>query len=129
MPSVTPIASLPLFSPAASTGTAYDIDWLTVHAGRFFPAEWQLLRDHIPSELRGLRLVDAYNTLFHGPRACSSRGCCGGVVSMGGRSCGQHRGRHTEPPLRRRNDPPRLRPASHPLLVPRLMAHPRRNRH
>lgn len=67
MASVTPIASLPLFSPAVSTGTAYDIDWLTVHAGWFFPAEWQLLRDHIPSELRGLRLVDAYNTLFMDP--------------------------------------------------------------
>ena len=25
---------------AVSTGTADDIDWLTVHAGRFFPAEW-----------------------------------------------------------------------------------------
>ena len=49
---------------AVSTGTAADIDWLTVHAGRFFPAEWHEFRDHIPTELRDMRLVDAYNTLL-----------------------------------------------------------------
>ena len=48
---------------AVSTGTAEDIEWLTVQAGRFFPAEWEAFRDHVPSRLRGLRLVDAYNTL------------------------------------------------------------------
>jgi proline iminopeptidase len=47
-----------------STGTADDIDWLTVHAGRFFPAEWRAFRDHVPNKLRGMRLVDAYNTLL-----------------------------------------------------------------
>jgi proline iminopeptidase len=49
---------------AVSTGTAADIDWLTVHAGRFFPAEWQAFRDHVPAPMRGLRLVDAYNILL-----------------------------------------------------------------
>jgi proline iminopeptidase len=52
---------------AVSTGTAADIDWLTVHAGRFFPAEWRAFRDHVPAELRGLRLVDAYNRLLMDP--------------------------------------------------------------
>ena len=52
---------------AVSTGTAADIDWLTVHAGRFFPAEWQQFRDHIPADRRDERLVDAYNTLLMDP--------------------------------------------------------------
>jgi proline iminopeptidase len=52
---------------AFSTGTAADIDWLTVHAGRFFPAEWRAFRDHVPVELRGLRLVDAYHALLIDP--------------------------------------------------------------
>jgi proline iminopeptidase len=52
---------------AVSTGTAYDIDWLTVHAGRFFPAEWHEFRDHVPPALRQLRLVDAYNRLLMDP--------------------------------------------------------------
>jgi len=47
-----------------STGTAADIDWLTVHAGRFFPAEWSEFRDHVPLALRDRRLVDAYNILL-----------------------------------------------------------------
>jgi proline iminopeptidase len=49
---------------AVSTGTAADIDWLTVHAGRFFPAEWHEFHDHVPAELRGRRLVDAYHALL-----------------------------------------------------------------
>lgn len=49
---------------AVSTGTAADIDWLTVQAGRFFPAEWQAFRDHVPAELREERLVDAYSKLL-----------------------------------------------------------------
>jgi proline iminopeptidase len=49
---------------AVSTGTAADIDWLTVSTGRFYPAEWRDFRDHVPIELRDLRLVDAYNTLL-----------------------------------------------------------------
>lgn len=52
---------------AVSTGTAADIDWLTVHAGRYFPAEWRGFRDHVPPALRGERLVDAYNALLMDP--------------------------------------------------------------
>lgn len=61
---------------AVSIGTAADIDWLTVGAGRFFPEEWSAFRDHVPAELRHLRLVDAYHQLVmdpdpatHGPAA------------------------------------------------------------
>jgi len=53
---------------AVSTGTAADIEWLTVHAGRFFPQQWQEFRDHVPSELRHLRLVDAYQRLLMDPQ-------------------------------------------------------------
>jgi proline iminopeptidase len=52
---------------AVSTGNAEDIDWLTVHAGRFFPAAWQAFHDHIPEPLRDLRIVDAYHTLLMDP--------------------------------------------------------------
>ena len=52
---------------AVSTGTAADIEWLTVHAGRFFPAEWQAFRDHVPPASWGERLVDAYNSLLMDP--------------------------------------------------------------
>jgi proline iminopeptidase len=52
---------------AVSTGTRAEIDWLTVHAGRFFPAEWEAFRDHVPDRYRGLRLVDAYNRLLMDP--------------------------------------------------------------
>lgn len=52
---------------AVSLGRAEDIDWLTVHAGRFFPAEWRAFRDHVPAPLRSQRLVDAYSTLVMDP--------------------------------------------------------------
>lgn len=54
---------------AVGTGRAAEIDWLTVQAGRFFPAEWRAFRDHVPDELRDKRLVDAYNTLLMSPHA------------------------------------------------------------
>ena len=49
---------------AFSTGTADDVDWLTVHAGRFFPAEWNEFVGHIPPALKKSRVVDAYNELL-----------------------------------------------------------------
>lgn len=52
---------------AVSTGTAADIEWLTVHAGRFFPAEWEAFRDHVPESMRDRRLVDAYRELLMDP--------------------------------------------------------------
>jgi proline iminopeptidase len=52
---------------AVSTGTAADIEWLTVHAGRFFPSEWEAFRDHVPPALSHLPLVDAYHQLVMDP--------------------------------------------------------------
>ena len=52
---------------AFTTGTALDVDWLTVHAGRFFPAEWHEFVNHIPISMRSLRIVDAYNELLMNP--------------------------------------------------------------
>lgn len=52
---------------AVSTGTRADIDWLTIHAGRYFPADWEAFRDHVPAHLRDLRIVDAYNKLLMDP--------------------------------------------------------------
>jgi proline iminopeptidase len=49
---------------AVSTGTAADVEWLTVHSGRFFPAEWREFANHVPTNLRDRRLVDAYRTLL-----------------------------------------------------------------
>lgn len=49
---------------AVSTGTAADIDWLIGATGRFYPGEWRDFRDHVPAELRGQRLVDAYHQLL-----------------------------------------------------------------
>lgn len=48
---------------AVSLGTEEDIEWLTVGVGRYFPAEWREFRDHVPDELRDLRLVEAYRHL------------------------------------------------------------------
>jgi proline iminopeptidase len=52
---------------AASTGSAAEVDWLTVHAGRFFPEQWHEFRGHVPAELAHLRIVDAYHQLVMDP--------------------------------------------------------------
>lgn len=52
---------------AVSTGTAADVDWLTVGVGRYFPEQWQAFQSHIPLALRGMRLVDAYHDLVMNP--------------------------------------------------------------
>jgi len=49
---------------AVSTGTAYDVDWLTVHPDRFFPAEWNEFVSHIPMAMKSLRIVEAYNNML-----------------------------------------------------------------
>ncbi|MDQ2826452.1 MAG: alpha/beta fold hydrolase [Actinomycetota bacterium] len=56
-----------VIAAALSTGTAADIDWLTVQAGRFFPAEWEAFKDFVPPCLRDRRLVNAYNELVMDP--------------------------------------------------------------
>lgn len=54
---------------AVSTGTHDDVEWLTVQAGRFFPEQWRAFRNHVPPELRHLRIVDAYHRLLMDPDA------------------------------------------------------------
>ena len=74
---------------AVSPGTADDIDWIIEGCRRYFPAEWQAFHDHVPPELRHLRLVDAYNTLLMDPdvdvrRAAASAWCTWEDTHMGG---------------------------------------------
>ena len=74
---------------AVSTGTADDIDWIIDGCRRYFPAEWQAFHDHVPPELRHLRLVDAYNTLLMDPdpevrRAAASAWCTWEDTHVGG---------------------------------------------
>jgi proline iminopeptidase len=57
---------------AFSAGTAADIDWLTVHTGRFFPAQWREFHDHVPPAQREQRIVDAYYDLLMHPDAAVS---------------------------------------------------------
>ena len=52
---------------AVSTGTAAEIDWLTVHAGRFFPAAVARVPRPRPGRAGALRLVDAYHELLMDP--------------------------------------------------------------
>lgn len=52
---------------AASTGTAGEIEWFTVDAGRFFPEEWEAFHNHVPPRLRGRSVVEAYNELLMDP--------------------------------------------------------------
>jgi proline iminopeptidase len=52
---------------AISTGTRADVDWLTIHAGQFFPEEWDAFRGHVPPRLRDRRLPDAYFELLTDP--------------------------------------------------------------
>jgi proline iminopeptidase len=61
---------------AVSTGTADDVAWITEGCRRHFPAQWEELRSHLPSDLGGRRLVDVYGDLVmdpdpsvHGPAA------------------------------------------------------------
>jgi proline iminopeptidase len=52
---------------AVSTGDTADIDWVTVSAGRFYPAAHREFRDHAPVGMGSQRLVDAYNVLLMDP--------------------------------------------------------------
>ena len=113
---------------AVSTGTAADIDWLTVHAGRFFPAEWEEFRDHVPAELRGERLVDAYHALLMDPdpavREAAARAWCRWEDAHMATTPGAA----PNPRYDGRPVPSRLRPAGHALLAPQLVARPGRDR-
>jgi proline iminopeptidase len=95
---------------AVGTGRAAEVDWLTLHAGRFFPAEWRAFRDHVPPELRGLRLVDAYHRLLMdadpATRAAAASAWCRwedahtATVPNGAPDVGYHDPRYRDPRFR-----------------------------
>ncbi|MFL6239153.1 MAG: prolyl aminopeptidase [Actinomycetes bacterium] len=91
---------------AVSTGTAADIDWLTVHVGRFYPAEWRDFHAHVPPELRHERLVDAYNKLLMDSdpavrEAAATAWCRWEEAHVGmGRSAGWANTRYADPAFR-----------------------------
>jgi len=90
---------------AVSTGTADDIDWLTVHVGRLFPQRWQEFRDHIPPQLRRLRLVDAYHRLLMDPdpavhQAAAAAWCRWEDAHVATTSNSQPNPRYTDPRFR-----------------------------
>ena len=115
-------------SAAFNTGTADDIDWLTVHAGRFFPAEWHAFRDHVPVELRGMRLVDAYHTLLMDPDPAVREAAAVAWCRWEDAHVATTPGASPNRALRGRRVPARLRPAGHPLLAQQLVARPGRDR-
>lgn len=56
-----------VLAAAVSTGTREDIEWLTVGAGRFFPAEWEEFMRFVPADMRDLPVVEAYHRLVMDP--------------------------------------------------------------
>ena len=52
---------------AVSTGTRADIEWITVHSGRFFPAEWEAFSGHVRNRPSDERIVQAYRRLLFDP--------------------------------------------------------------
>jgi proline iminopeptidase len=61
------VSEMVLFS-ITTTGRR-EVDWVTRHAGRFFPKAWERFRDGVPLAERDGSLVDAYARLLHDPDA------------------------------------------------------------
>jgi proline iminopeptidase len=59
------VTELVLFSVV--TTTRREVEWVTRHAGRFFPAQWARFRDGVPRRERDGSLVEAYNRLLLDP--------------------------------------------------------------
>ncbi len=49
------------------TTTRREVEWVTRHAGRFFPAQRARFRDGVPRPERDGSLVEAYNRLLLDP--------------------------------------------------------------
>ena len=59
------VSELVLFSVV---GTSHqEVEWITYHMRRIFPAEWARLRDGVPPADRDANLVEAYSRLLHDP--------------------------------------------------------------
>ena len=50
-----------------TAGTRKEFDWITRHAGRFFPEAWESFRDGVPVADRDGDLADAYARLLASP--------------------------------------------------------------
>jgi proline iminopeptidase len=61
------VSEMVLFS-ITTTGRR-EVEWVTRHAGRFFPEAWERFRDGVPAAERDGSLVDAYARLLHDPDA------------------------------------------------------------
>ena len=57
-----------------TTTSRREVDWITIDVGRIFPKEWQRFMSHVPSSLRGMRIVDAYAALLFDkdPATCAA---------------------------------------------------------
>lgn len=47
-----------------TTTSRREVDWLTRGVRRFFPQQWERFALHVPDDLRGISLVDAYSSLL-----------------------------------------------------------------
>jgi proline iminopeptidase len=61
------VSEMVLFS-ITTTGRR-EVEWITRHAGRFFPDAWVRFRDGVPTTERDSNLVDAYARLLRDPEA------------------------------------------------------------
>jgi proline iminopeptidase len=59
------VSEMVLFSIA--TTSRREVEWITRHAGRFFPEAWQRFCEGAPATERGGDLADAYARLLHDP--------------------------------------------------------------
>lgn len=50
-----------------TAGTRQELDWITRHAGRFFPEAWATFRNGVPADDRDGDLADAYARLLASP--------------------------------------------------------------
>ncbi|HEV2068244.1 MAG TPA: alpha/beta hydrolase [Acidimicrobiales bacterium] len=86
---------------AVSTGTADEIEWLTVEARRFFPDEWMAFNDHValpparPTTRRGIQPTG------DGPRSRRPRTSSAYVVPVGRPTHGYDAGSGRQSALRR----------------------------
>ena len=90
---------------AVSTGTADDIDWLTVSMGRIYPPEWHEFQQHVPAEMRHQRLVDSYNSLLMDGdpatrQAAATAWCRWEEAVVGESTTGWTNGRYADPAFR-----------------------------
>ena len=47
-----------------TTTSRREVEWITCDVGRIFPQQWERLASHIPTSLKGMRIVDAYASLL-----------------------------------------------------------------